>query len=143
MSMSGIQIPQEIIKKYESKRFEKKPGGLVLKINDDQLVLDREVNEDFSDMVSGLPDAEPRFILYDLPIKNRANLDTLKTIFIFWMPMSSAVAQRMKYASTKTSITRGFRGIALQMQPDEKKELTLENVTQKLNRQQGINNQAL
>ncbi len=143
MSMSGIQVPPEIVKKYEEKRFEKRAGGLVLKIDEDQVILDVEVDEDFASMVDALPDNQPRFILYDLPVKNRANLEALKTIFIFWMPMDSAVALRMKYASTKSTITREFRGIAMQMQPDDKDELTLQKVTDKLNRQQGINNSAI
>ena len=140
MSISGIQIPEEVIKKYEDKRFEKKPGGLILKIDDETIKIDKEASEDMAQFVDGLPNNEPRYCLIDVPVRNRANLDDVRTIFIFWMTMESAVKLRMRYASTKASITKAFRGIAAQIQPDEKSEITLEKIQAKINRGQGINN---
>ena len=140
MSISGIQIPDGVIKRYEEKRFEKKPGGLILKIEDDTIKIEREVPENLSQIVEGLPDDEPRYCLIDIPVKNRANLDDVRTIFIFWMPMESAVRLRMRYASTKSSISRSFRGLSAQMQSDEKSDITLEKLQNKINRSQGINN---
>ncbi|MCY3412580.1 MAG: hypothetical protein INQ03_13155 [Candidatus Heimdallarchaeota archaeon] len=143
MSMSGIQIPEDVVKKYEDKRYQKKPGGLILKINDEQVEIEHELDENFEDLVNKLPDAEPRYVLYDVPVKNRAKLDDVKTCFIFWMPMESPVRLRMRYASTKANIPKKFRGIALQIQPEEKDEVTLDKVIHKLNRQAGINNTAI
>lgn len=140
MSISGIQIPEEIIKKYEDKRFEKKPGGLILKIDDEKIIIEKEAPGEITKMVEELPDAEPRYCLIDVASRNRANIDDVKTVFIFWMPMSSPVRLRMRYASTKASITKVFRGISAQMQSDEKYEITLERIQAKINRDQGINN---
>lgn len=140
MSISGIQIPEEVIKRYEDKRFDKKPGGLILKIDNETIKIDREAPEDITQMVEGLPEAEPRYCLIDVASRNRANLDDVRTVFIFWMPMESPVKLRMRYASTKTSITRAFRGQSAQMQADEKSDITLEKIQAKINRDQGINN---
>ncbi len=140
MSLSGITVPETVIKRYENKRFERKEGGIVLKIDGDQIVIEDEYSENFSSLVNNLPDQEPRFVLYDVPIKNRANLDDVRTTFIFWMPMESSVKLRMHYAASKSIITKAFRGIATQTQEEEKSSLSLEKLQQRIKRSQGINN---
>ena len=140
MSLSGITVPQNIIKIYEDKRFEKKEGGLILKIDGESLEIEKNVTDNFDMIASALPDAEPRYILYDMPVKNRANLEDFRTIFVFWMPMESPVRLRMTYSSTKSIITSNFRGIAMQHQEDEMSNMNLDYLTMKLNKQQGINN---
>ena len=57
--------------------------------------------------------------------------------------MESPVRLRMQYASTKKEINTSFRGIAMQTQADEKSALTLEKMIVKVNKTQGINNQAI
>lgn len=140
MSLSGIKVPEKVVKQYETMRFEKKPGGLVIIVNDEALSIERQVDGNFDQLIDELPDAEPRFVLYDIPVKNRANLDDLRTIFLFWMPMSSPVRLRMKYASSKSLITTNFRGIATQLQEEEKSDLSYDYILSKINKQQGINN---
>ncbi len=143
MSMSGINILDETIKRYDEMRFRKQAGGLVLKITEDAIEIEsEELDANFQNIVAELPEAEPRFVLYDIPLKNRANLEVVKTVFVFWMPMESPVRLRMKYASSKTLITRNFRGIVTQLQMDEKQELLIDNIIEKVNKTQGINNQA-
>ena len=139
MSLSGIKITDQTIETYDAMRFKKQPGGLVLKIEDEEIAVEKEVEGSIDNILTDLPEAEPRYLLFDLPLKNRAGLDVVKTIFIFWMPMESPVRLRMQYASSKTTVTRSLRGIALQVQEEEKIAITLEVLTVKINKRQGIN----
>ncbi|MHA2170537.1 MAG: hypothetical protein ACXAB7_11645 [Candidatus Kariarchaeaceae archaeon] len=139
MSLSGIKIMEETIKKYDELRFKKQPGGLILKIEDDQIIIERVVQGSIDSVLADIPESEPRYLLFDIPLKNRAGIDVVKTIFIFWMPMESPVRLRMEYASTKSTITKEFRGIAAQVQEDEKEAINLESLITKINKIQGIN----
>lgn len=139
--MSGLIIQEETIKRYDDMRFRKTAGGLVLKINDETIEVEsEELDGNFQTVVSGLPENEPRYVLYDIPLKNRANIEVVKTVFVFWMPMESPVRLRMQYASSKTLITKYFRGIAAQIQCEEKKELEMDKIIKQVNKTQGINN---
>ncbi len=139
MSLSGVTVQQDVIKAYEDMRFKKQPGGIIFKINEGLVKVEKEVGGDIDAMVAGLPAEEPRFILFDVPMQNRTGLDVVKTVFIFWLPMESPVKLRMIYASTKSVILKEFRGIATQIQDDEKSGLTQEKIVAKVNRTQGIN----
>ena len=139
MSLSGVTLQQDVIKTYEDMRFKKQPGGIVFKINEGLVEVDKQVGEDINAMVAALPPEEPRFILFDIPMKNRTGIDVVKTVFIFWLPMESPVKLRMIYASTKSVILKEFRGIATQIQEDEKSGLTHEKIVAKVNKTQGIN----
>ena len=139
MSISGVSVEEETIKIFEEMRFRQQAGGLILNIKEGKIEIEREVDGDFNGMVGSLPDAEPRFILYDVPMSNRAGIDVVKTVFIFWLPMESPVRMRMEYASSKAIITKEFRGIATQLQEDDKSELTIDYTIAKVNKTQGIN----
>lgn len=139
MSLSGVTMQQNVIKAYEDMRFKQKAGGMVFNINEGLIEIEKEVGGDFPSMIDGLPAEEPRFILYDVPMKNRTGLDVVKTVFIFWLPMESPVQIRMLYASSKSVILKELRGISAQIQDDEKAGLTLEKIVQKVNKTQGIN----
>ncbi|MHA2028515.1 MAG: actin-binding ADF family protein [Candidatus Kariarchaeaceae archaeon] len=139
MSMSGVTIQHEVVKAYEDMRFKQQPGGMIFTINEGLIEVEKEVGNDFAEMVEGLPLDEPRFVLFDVPMKNRTGLDVVKTVFIFWLPMESPVRMRMLYASSKSVILKELRGISTQIQEDEKDGLALERVIQKVNKTQGIN----
>ncbi len=143
MSTTGIEIPPELIEEYNKMRFEKKPQGMVLKIHDGQITLEKRSDEPFDHLVQSLPDNEPRYVLYDFPIKNRVGLDDTRMLFLFWMPMESSVRDRMAYAGTKKSITSSFSGISTQIQEDDKSALTMEKVKKKIAARQGMNYQQM
>ena len=139
MSLSGINISPEIISKFEADRMTENGARMVIKLKEDRMVIDND-GLPMAEMVTKLPDAEPRYVIYDVPIQNRANLTDLKTIFILWMPMTSPVRMRMLYSSTKAQITNNIRGITTTMQVEEKTEVTPENIEKKVQKTQGINN---
>jgi len=143
MSISGQDIDQDLIKKYEEMRFEKKPQGMILKIDSENLILEKHTTDSFEEMVSLLPEAEPRYVLYDFPMKNRVGLDDTRMLFLFWMPMESPVRLRMQYAGAKSLINTKFNGISVQIQEDEKSSLTMERIKSKMAARQGANYQQI
>ncbi len=143
MSISGQDIDPELIKKYEEMRFEKKPQGMILKIDEENLILEKHTTEPFEEMVASLPDNEPRYILYDFPMKDRVGLDDTRMLFLFWMPMESPVRLRMQYAGAKSLINTKFNGISVQLQEDEKSSLTAERIKSKMAARQGANYQQM
>ncbi|RMG39867.1 MAG: hypothetical protein D6732_03700 [Methanobacteriota archaeon] len=143
MSTTGIEIPDDLIKEYEEMRFEKKPQGMILKISEGKVILEQRTDASFDDLIESLPDNEPRYVLYDFPIKNRVGLDDTRMLFLFWMPMESSVRDRMSYAGTKKAITTAFKGISTQIQEDDKNLLTFERVKNKIAARQGMNYQQL
>lgn len=139
MSLSGIRIPPEVIDKFETDRMGDDGARMVLKLTDDNMVLEHD-GVPLESLAGKLPEAEPRYIIYDVPIQNRANLTDLKTVFILYMPMTSPVRMRMMYSSTKAQITNNIRGITTTIQVEEPDEINLDYITGKVNKQQGINN---
>lgn len=124
-------------------RFEKKPQGFILKIEEEQLVLAEHTDEPFDHIVAKLPEDEPRYVLYDFPMKNRVGLDDTRMLFLFWMPMESPVRLRMQYAGAKSLINTKFTGISVQLQEDDKAALNTEKVKNKMAARQGANYQQL
>lgn len=143
MSTTGIEIPESLVKEYEEMRFEKKPQGMILKIVDGTVTLEKRIAAGFDDIVAELPENEPRYVLYDFPIKNRVGLDDTRMLFLFWMPMESSVRDRMSYAGTKKAITTAFKGISTQIQEDDKKLLTYDRIKGKIAARQGMNYQQM
>ena len=141
ISLSGQDLSEELIEKYRQMRFLKEPQGFILKIEDEKLVLEDHTKESFQTLVKALPENEPRFVLYDFPMKNRVGLDDTRMLFLFWMPMSSHVRLKIQYASAKNLINTKFPGISTQLQEEEKKNLDFENVKKFMANRQGSNYQ--
>ncbi len=141
MSTTGIEVNSTIIEDYEKMRFEKKAQGMILKIEDEHIVLDKRTEQSFEEVVNELPDNEPRYVLYDFPMKNRVGLDDTRMLFLFWMPLESSVRLRMSYAGTKKTVTSSFVGLSTQIHEDDKSKLTYESIKNKIASRQGMNYQ--
>ncbi len=134
-----FEIDEELKTKYDELRFSKSTGLLVLKIENEKIILEREEVLPFDEFKETLPDDEPRFILYDAPVKNRVGMDDKRMVFIFWMPMEAPVRLRMTYAGAKNYVRDVFQGISATIQFDDKSEMTLEAIQKRIMRTQGIN----
>ena len=52
MSISGQEISEDLIKKYEEMRFEKLPQGIILKFDNEEIVLEDHFKEDFDELIT-------------------------------------------------------------------------------------------
>ncbi len=135
----AFELDEVAIRRYEDLRYSKHPGYIVLKIENEKIVIESEGELPIDEFRKELPDDEPRFILYDVPVKNRVGMDDKRMVFIVWMPMEAPVRLRMTYAGSKNRVRDHFQGISATIQFDEKNEMTLERVRNAVMRRQGIN----
>ena len=135
----AFELDEVAVDKYEALRYSKRPGYIVLKIENEKIVVENEGELPIDEFRKELPDEEPRFILYDAPVKNRVGMDDKRMVFIVWMPMEAPVRLRMTYAGSKNRVRDQFQGISATIQFDEKSEMTLERVQNAVMRRQGIN----
>ncbi len=135
----AFELDEVAVDKYEALRYSKRPGYIVLKIENEKIVVENEGELPIDEFRKELPDEEPRFILYDAPVKNRVGMDDKRMVFIVWMPMEAPVRLRMTYAGSKNRVRDQFQGISATIQFDEKNEMTLERVQNAVMRRQGIN----
>ncbi len=135
----AFELDEAAVNKYEALRYSKRPGYIVLKIENEKIVVENEGELPIDEFRKELPDEEPRFILYDAPVKNRVGMDDKRMVFIVWMPMEAPVRLRMTYAGSKNRVRDQFQGISATIQFDEKSEMTLERVQNAVMRRQGIN----
>ena len=138
-SATGIDIDPKVVEAFNDLKMGSKSGALILKIDGETITLDSVKHEHFDSVISSLPDDEPRYVLFDLPIVNRVGIEDKRMVFIFWMPMSSPVRLRVTYAGTKSVISTVLEGISMNIQMEEKDEYTLEKLQEKLMKRQGIN----
>ena len=135
----AFEIDPKAVEAYERLRYSKSPGYVVLKIEDEKVVLEEEGIKPFDEFIMTLPDEEPRFIFFDVPIKNRVGMDDKRMTFIFWMPMEAPVRLRMTYAGSKNLVRDSFQGISANLQFDNKEEISLQKIQQQIAKRQGIN----
>ena len=139
MVWTQFEIDDALKEKYEELRFSKSPGILVVKIEDEKIILERDEVVPFDEFKETLPDDEPRFVLFDAPVKNRVGVDDKRMVFIFWMPMEAPVKLRMTYAGAKNYVRDVFQGISTTLQFDDKSEMSLETIQKRVMKTQGIN----
>ena len=125
MSITGIVMPDEVLKAFEQVKVDNELKGLMIAIQNEALVVDRLIKEEFDTFVNiSIKDNVPRYIIYDFLVPNKSGIFNKKLVLISWIPMASPVFERMKYAATKTMVRRSFPGVALDIHLEEKEELT-------------------
>ena len=138
-SATGIEIDPLAIEAFEKLKQDSRTGAVILKIHEHQILVDRVAYEHYNVVIQSLPDDEPRYVLFDVPVVNRVGLEDKRMVFIFWMPMSSPVRMRVTYAGTKSVIISQLEGISLNIMMEEKDEYPLDKVQKMLMKRQGIN----
>jgi hypothetical protein len=124
MSMTGIEMPDDVMKAFEQVKLDDTLKGVSIAILNEELVIDRMIKEEFDPFVnSSIQDDVPRFIIYDFLVPNKSGIFNKKLILINWIPMASPVFERMKYAATKTMVRRCFPGVSLDIHLEEREDL--------------------
>mmetsp|Transcript_27927 Transcript_27927/g.86386 ORF Transcript_27927/g.86386 Transcript_27927/m.86386 type:complete len:143 (-) Transcript_27927:94-522(-) len=120
---TGIGVADDVITKFDA--FKLKKAGDVkiisLKIEGKQVVIDQEFGADtpwakfHSEMLNGPLENEPRYILLDYDYKTTDGREADKIILISWIPDTSKVMLKMKYAGTKEAVKSALQGIAINL----------------------------
>ncbi len=128
----GYEIPEDVIKAYKDLRFDRTYKSIVLKLDNDVVLLDKTSAEGYEALVTELPDNAPRYIVTDFSFTNRAGLESDKIILIFYCPMESPIKDRMIYSSSRGFIHKSLEGIGLSLEVDSKDELNREKITKRV-----------
>jgi len=128
----GYEIPENVIKAYKDLRFDRTYKSIVLKLDNDVVLLDKTSAEGYEALVTDLPDNAPRYIVTDFSFTNRAGLESDKIILIFYCPMESPIKDRMIYSSSRGFIHKSLEGIGLSLEVDSKDELNREKITKRV-----------
>lgn len=140
MSITGIVMPDAVIKAFEQVKLDDTLRGIMIAILNEELVVDRLIKEEFDVFINSvIQDEVPRFIIYDFMVPNKSGILNKKLVLISWIPMASPVFERMKYAGTKTMIRRSFPGVALDIHIEEREELTKESLKARFIKDHRIN----
>ena len=123
-----------MIQKFDSFKL-KKAGDvkiITLKIDGKAVVIDQEYPrsttwESFhADQLGGALETEPRYVLLDHDYTTTDGRPADKIILISWIPDTSPVMKKMKYAGTKEAVKSALVGIALNINATDRSEANID-----------------
>ncbi len=117
-------------------KLRKKYRYIVYKLNDDNtsIIIENKVEscEKYEDFLSGLPEDDCRYAVYDFEYeKSPGEGIRNKICFIVWVPDTSKVRQKMLYASSKDAIRKKLAGVATEIQATDMSEVSYDSVLEK------------
>ena len=86
-SLSGVQVDDEIITKFNEMKIGHKYRYMQMKLTDDHKVITIEKcvdNAEYQDFLDQLPAEQCRYVLYDYKYKGKETGDQEKLVFIVW-----------------------------------------------------------
>mmetsp|Transcript_1680 Transcript_1680/g.5893 ORF Transcript_1680/g.5893 Transcript_1680/m.5893 type:complete len:285 (+) Transcript_1680:152-1006(+) len=131
-SVSGIQTNEECVEAFTKLKKRKDSKFLVFYIDSKlgQVCLEHKGSPDapFEAFQEQLPEAEPRYLVYDFAYTNADGCIFDKLLFILWSPDASPIKKKMMYASTKDYFKTCLDGIQLEMQVTDYDEIEYEAI---------------
>ena len=125
-----------MIQKFDSFKL-KKAGDvkiITLKIDGKAVVIDQEYPrsttwESFhADQLGGALETQPRYVLLDHDYRTTDGRPADKIILISWIPDTSPVMKKMKYAGTKEAVKSALQGIAINLNATDMAEAALSEI---------------
>ena len=125
-----------MIQKFDSFKL-KKAGDvkiITLKIDGKAVVIDQEYPrsttwESFhADQLGGALETEPRYVLLDHDYTTTDGRPADKIILISWIPDTSPVMKKMKYAGTKEAVKSALQDIAINLNATDMAEAALSEI---------------
>ncbi|KAG8755048.1 cofilin [Serendipita sp. 396] len=149
-SASGVQPDEECIQVYKNLKDRRKVDGETLKyviyrlnkvgVNGWTIVVDKTSSDpDYETFLGDLPEAEPRWAVYDFEYDLGDAGKRNKLIFVSWSPDAPAVtqaarAQKMVFASSKDAFRRALDTFGTDIQANELDDISVENVLRRVTR---------
>ena len=114
MSSSGVQVNADVKIKYEELKKDKSYRFILCVIRDSkEIVVDRTGSREasYEDMLSLLSSEHPAYVIVDLEYNNSEGNPARKIVFLFWLPDTANIKEKMLYSSSKTAIEKSLVGI--------------------------------
>ncbi|PCH39909.1 actin depolymerizing factor [Wolfiporia cocos MD-104 SS10] len=137
MSQSGVGVSQNCINAYQSLKLGKKIKYIIFTLNSDntEIVVEKESEStNYDEFLADLPEAEPRWAVYDFEFEKEGAGKRNKITFFSWSPDDSKIKQKMLFASSKDALRRSLVGIAAEIQGTDYSEVAYESVLDKVSR---------
>jgi cofilin len=118
-------------------KLRKKYSYILYKLNDDNtsIVIEKavEARDTYKDFVKQLPEDECRYAIFDFEYEKAPGEGIRNKIcFIFWVPDTSKVRQKMIYASSKDALRKKLAGVATEIQATDFSEVGYDAVIEKV-----------
>ncbi|KAF8978252.1 cofilin [Entomortierella lignicola] len=136
-SSSGVQVDQSCLQAFQDLKIAKKTKYIFFKLSDDLksvVVESQSETGDYDDFLSGLPEDDCRWAVYDLNFKLDDGGERNKIVFYAWSPDSAKIKSKMLYSSSKDALRRALNGVAIEVQCTAPDEVAYETVLEKAGR---------
>ncbi|KAH8825145.1 hypothetical protein DL96DRAFT_164872 [Flagelloscypha sp. PMI_526] len=129
MSASGVTVDSQCLTDYNDLKLSRKYKYIIFKINDDKtsIIVEKASTEgDYEKFLEELPEATPRWAVYDFEFEKEDGGKRNKLTFIAWSPDDSKIKEKMVYASSKDALRKALVGIAIEIQGTDSSEVAYE-----------------
>ncbi|GAA6020597.1 hypothetical protein JCM10207_008680 [Rhodosporidiobolus poonsookiae] len=133
---SGVAVNPQCIEAYQTLQFKKTTKYIIFKLSDDykEIVVEKTSEAtDYEEFIGDLPSSSPRYAIYDFEYEKDGGKRN-KICFLAWSPDEAKIKEKMLYASSKDAIRRSLTGVAAELQGTDYDEITLDEISQKIQR---------
>ncbi|CAI5490987.1 unnamed protein product [Closterium sp. Naga37s-1] len=130
---SGMAVSEECLLKFSSLQKKKAYRFITYKIEKDQIVVDKfgEPEKTYADFQAALPENDCRYAVFDHEFVTDDHCHKSKIFFIAWSPDTSAVKNKMIYASSKDTFRQQLAGVQIELQATDASEMDLDIIKSK------------
>jgi len=128
---SGVTVHSDCLEQFSQLKLKKSLKYIIFNLNKDntEIVVDKTSNsQDYEDFIKDLPEAEPRWAIYDLEFEKEGAGKRNKIVFFSWSPDDAKIKAKMVAASSKDALRRSLVGIATEIQGTDFSEVAYEVV---------------
>ncbi|KAH9936568.1 uncharacterized protein B0H18DRAFT_974452 [Fomitopsis serialis] len=146
-SQSGVAVNPECLETYQTLKLGKKIKYIIYTLNKDhtEIVVEKQSESpDYDEFIADLPEAEPRWAVYDFEFEKEGagkrnkitffSCGLTRLGFVRRSPDDSKIKQKMLFASSKDALRRSLVGIAAEIQGTDYSEVAYESVLDKVSR---------
>ncbi|KAF8333421.1 actin depolymerizing factor [Cantharellus anzutake] len=135
---SGVGVNDNCLTEFQVIKLGKKYRYVIYKLSADnkEIVVDKTgpIDSTYDSFTAELPEAEPRWVVYDFEYKLDEGGQRNKLTFISWSPDDAKIRPKMLYASSRDALRRRLDGIALEIQGTAFDEVSYEAILDKAKR---------
>lgn len=133
-----VEVTSVVSNSFEQVKRGNKSSFVVIKLSSDLKSFEVEQletsNSSHDDLVSALPEVEPRYAVVKFGYHENDNEEREKLVFVSWSPDGASVQQKMLYMSCKDDLKRTFLGISVDLLTTDYDEISREMVVDKVKR---------
>ncbi|CAI5473745.1 unnamed protein product [Closterium sp. Yama58-4] len=130
---SGMAVSPDCLMMFAELQRKKMYRFITYKIEKGQIVVDTQgdPSKTYADFQAALPENDCRYAVYDHEFVTDDHCHKSKIFFIAWSPDTSAVKNKMVYASSKDTFRQQLSGVQIELQATDASEMDLDIIKSK------------